>query len=299
MILSSAFERFCVNKQRTNRNMKINVLCILLILIAFKMEAQIPHLIPYQENDKWGFVDKELNIIIEAKYDSVSVFYNNRSVIKVNKKYGLIDEKGKYIIKPRLRKGLENLGKSGILVTTRKGKYLFFDENGERIKEIGVGYYCGNGLPFYLKVDKYSIREGDKIALIYNKVKSGDNNNPIFLKDTTAYQYSSIETFGTKSFIVKDSLGAGIWMPDELYVKVSTRHENIEVTKGIFQNSYLHKYRNNGKTGLIDTNGNVVAKAKYHSIWLDYSRRRIDKLIKVEYEPNKFGYISNSGNEYF
>lgn len=279
--------------------MKINILCIVLILIAFKIEAQAIQLIPYQDNDKWGFVDSDMNIIVAPKYDSVSVFYNKRSVVKIDKKYGVIDQKGKYIIKPKVRRGIKNFGWYGILAINKKGKYLCFNEDGKRIKELGVGSYCGNGLPQYLEADEYSISNGDKIALIFNKVRSGKNIEPIYIKDTTEFKYLTIESFGPRSFVVRDSLGAGIWAPDELYIKVSNRHENIEVTKGIFQNKYVHKYKEEGKIGLMDIYGNLITEAKYHSIWLDNSGRRIDSLIKVEYDSNKFGYINNTGVEYF
>ena len=54
-----------------------------------------------KENDKWGFVDKNNNIIVNAKYDKVTEFneYGFAGVQK-DEKWGVIDEKGNEIITP-------------------------------------------------------------------------------------------------------------------------------------------------------------------------------------------------------
>lgn len=61
-----------------------------------KAITELTH-IPYRKGDKWGFVDKNKKIVIEPKYDSVEPFQNGRAIVKINYKYGLIDESGKEI----------------------------------------------------------------------------------------------------------------------------------------------------------------------------------------------------------
>ena len=58
----------------------------------------LPDLIPYRKGDKWGFCDKDKNIVIECKYDEVGMFYEGFSKVKLNKSYGIINELGKEII---------------------------------------------------------------------------------------------------------------------------------------------------------------------------------------------------------
>lgn len=56
--------------------------------------------------------------------------------------------------------------------------------------------------------------------------------------------------------------------------------------------SYLLQFRKNGKTGLLDTNYNVVIPAIYDMIWSRYTEERV-----VCCRNGKFGYLDPYGNE--
>ena len=53
------------------------------------------------ENDKWGFKDKDGNIVVEANYDMVTEL-NNYGFAGINKddKWGIINSNGEVILKP-------------------------------------------------------------------------------------------------------------------------------------------------------------------------------------------------------
>ena len=52
-------------------------------------------------NGKWGFVDKQKNVIIESKYDMVTEFNKyGYAGIKQNDKWGVVDIQGKIIVEP-------------------------------------------------------------------------------------------------------------------------------------------------------------------------------------------------------
>ena len=54
-----------------------------------------------KENQKWGFADKNGNIIIECKYDAVTEFNEyGFAAIKEEEKWGVINEQGEEIIEP-------------------------------------------------------------------------------------------------------------------------------------------------------------------------------------------------------
>ncbi|KAF0203410.1 MAG: hypothetical protein FD170_1129 [Bacteroidetes bacterium] len=55
-------------------------------------------IIPFKENDKWGYKDNNTNIIIEPKYDYASKFQNDLAIVKQNDKNGLINKYDKIII---------------------------------------------------------------------------------------------------------------------------------------------------------------------------------------------------------
>ncbi|MDY8136880.1 WG repeat-containing protein [Aquimarina sp. 2201CG5-10] len=49
-----------------------------------------PQLIPFRKGDKWGFSDREKNIIIPLKYDQTYPFIDNVALVRIEDKYGLI-----------------------------------------------------------------------------------------------------------------------------------------------------------------------------------------------------------------
>lgn len=58
-------------------------------------------LLAYSENGKWGFKDKDGQVVIDAKYDKVTELNGNGFAgVKSNGKWGIIDEKGNIIIEP-------------------------------------------------------------------------------------------------------------------------------------------------------------------------------------------------------
>lgn len=60
------------------------------------------NILGYYENGKWGFKDKNGNVIIDAKYERISELnYNGYGGIKLGDKWGIIDSNGKIIVEPK------------------------------------------------------------------------------------------------------------------------------------------------------------------------------------------------------
>lgn len=274
-------------------------LLLVLPLFVLNLQAQEYDLIPYQLNGKWGFVDTAMNLIIQARYDSVSIFKNERSIVKLNNSYGAIKPDGSFVLKPKYKVLSMSVDFGEFAAMNKNGNECFFNKNGKRIKELGAWDYCGEGIYPYFNTQDYSVRKDDKIALIYTKVMIDDQQNSVFVKDTSDYVFTSIESYGADSFIVRDTSGAGIWAPKELYLKISFDYDDIQVTKGLFRKAYLHKFEKNGLYGLMDVYANIVCEAKYRSIIVNCDGRLMDKLIKVEYKTGKYGYVDVQGHEYF
>ena len=49
-------------------------------------------------NYKWGFVDQTGNLVIPLQYDMTPWFYNGFAAVSLNRKYGFIDKTGKTIV---------------------------------------------------------------------------------------------------------------------------------------------------------------------------------------------------------
>lgn len=57
-----------------------------------------PDLVLFSDNDKYGFKNRDNQIVIPAIYDAAIEFYNGYSSVSVQNKWGIIDTKGKIII---------------------------------------------------------------------------------------------------------------------------------------------------------------------------------------------------------
>ncbi|NLE30363.1 MAG: WG repeat-containing protein [Phycisphaerae bacterium] len=50
---------------------------------------------------KWGFIDKQGNLVINPRYESVGEFSNGLAAVEVDGRWGYIDKKGSSVIKPQ------------------------------------------------------------------------------------------------------------------------------------------------------------------------------------------------------
>ncbi|MEJ1933162.1 WG repeat-containing protein, partial [Nostoc sp. NIES-2111] len=49
------------------------------------------------ESGKWGFINRQGNIVIKPQFDEVSNFSFGLARVRIGKKYGYIDKYGKYV----------------------------------------------------------------------------------------------------------------------------------------------------------------------------------------------------------
>lgn len=50
---------------------------------------------------KYGYIDKDNNLIIEPSFDNANSFHNGKAWVKVEDKYGIIDKKGDFFVEPQ------------------------------------------------------------------------------------------------------------------------------------------------------------------------------------------------------
>lgn len=87
-----------------------------------------------KKNGKTGFRDLDGNIAIKPIYDNAEMFSEGLSTVQIGNKYGLIDEKGRYVLPLR---DMEYLGSvhNGLASFRANDKYGFIDTTGqEKIK---------------------------------------------------------------------------------------------------------------------------------------------------------------------
>ena len=80
---------------------------------------------------RYGYIDKDKNLVIKAVYDDAYPFYNGNAPAKMNGKWGLIDKKGKYIIEPEYD-DIEAFHE-GLALVELHGKNGYINRQGEMV----------------------------------------------------------------------------------------------------------------------------------------------------------------------
>jgi hypothetical protein len=77
---------------------------------------------------KWGFIDRDGKIVVNYQFDLATSYYGGAAVVASNGKAGLIDENGKYIINPQFT-DMQNDG--DLFLIDQEGKYGWADKDGK------------------------------------------------------------------------------------------------------------------------------------------------------------------------
>lgn len=93
-------------------------------------------LIPFRNNEtyKYGFLNMDGQVVIEAKYDIVDNFYDGLALVKFDGKYGFIDAKGKLVIANTYDH--VNSFSEGYAVVSNDDKFGLIDKAGKVVVEI-------------------------------------------------------------------------------------------------------------------------------------------------------------------
>ncbi len=83
------------------------------VLVPIKAKGSGP-LYRIQENDKWGYIDRNGNTVILPQFESVTDFWEHKAAVSLEGKTGYINEAGKWRIEPKLLSA--GLFKGGVAV---------------------------------------------------------------------------------------------------------------------------------------------------------------------------------------
>ena len=93
-----------------------------------RMQDFLEGLAAVKRDGKWGFIDKNAQLIIGLEFDDVGCFYGNFAKAKKEDKWGFIDRTGQWVIKPQFDELGDILGNSA--PARRGGKWGFIDQTG-------------------------------------------------------------------------------------------------------------------------------------------------------------------------
>lgn len=71
-------------------------------MTAFVSELTLPNLIPYNNNGKWGYCNKDNKIIIDCIYDEAEPFYEGLALVKTEGSFFILMIKERMFYKQNL-----------------------------------------------------------------------------------------------------------------------------------------------------------------------------------------------------
>lgn len=148
------------------------------------------------QNGKWGFIDKDGNMVIDYQYDDANNFSDGLVRVVKDNKYGFIDKNNNVIIEINREYETYFTGMDfceGLALTDENGKDIYIDTKGEKVFELedGVSSYGFNeGLAKVEKNDMVGYINKDGKLVVDYKYNSGFD-----FSDGLAKVYTDDESF--------------------------------------------------------------------------------------------------------
>ena len=209
---------------------------------------------------KFGLLDKAGRIVVTPQFDDMYDFRNGYAWVKKNGRWGLIDKKGKLII-PYSAAQYDNYGyfQDGLAWVEKNGKYGVINITGKIV--IPLQYedfsYFENGFAWVKKNGKRGVIKQDGSVVI-------------------PFNYN----FGCESC---DKIA----------------RDNVFIGRNYLESSYFQngskEIIKNGKWGLTDNKGNMIAPTHYDIITRTFYGTFLNGLYYVEIDGEK-GFIDNKGS---
>lgn len=256
--------------------MKYIFIIVLSFLFSGSLLAQ--KMIPFRHGDIWGYLDKSGITIVEATYVSADELFHNRGRVSKDGKYGFIDDNGQLVI-DCIYENATNFSKYRYASVSKDGQKYCINTNNEETRCIkGCGLTA-----IAIHFDTY--KKDGKIGL-YRKILLQEPRPSILFPPTwdnleeNNRGYAAVKK-GKRWAIIDDS---GLNMTPYLYDTII-----VNINDGHFLVSQ------NGKYGLLTSNGDTFIKPKYHKLTF-YSENHLAKA----WQDEKFWfYIDEQGREYY
>ena len=241
-----------------------------------------------ESNGKWGYIDKNGNIIVPFKYESASLFLEKLAAVKLRGKWGFIDKQDNLVIPLKYEDAWSFF--EGLATVKLKGKYGFINKDGNVV--IPLKYDdaepFSEGLAAVEVNGKWGvIDKSDNLVIPFKYDYVGDFSNgraEFELNGRKGY----IDKYGTEHY---DNGGSA----PKKNVTYNVAKFSVPA-KAIFYDGLAVVESNDSgwacdvKKGYIDKNGSVIIPFKYEDAW-SFS----EGLAAVKLN-GKWGFIDKNGN---
>ncbi|MCH8331007.1 MAG: WG repeat-containing protein [Bacteroidetes bacterium] len=279
--------------------------------------VEAPALIPYRNGAKWGYSNRNKEIIIETIYEEVWPFSESVARVMNNGKYGLIDEQG-HTVFPVIYDQIGDF-KEGLACVELSDKFGLIDKGGNIIAPIIYDHSMNfsdddtvwnfhDGLVKIAKNGKCGFidRSGKLVVEAEYQCRglSYFEDNMAQFQNATTGKYGYLDTSGQIAieavFESGDFFHSGLatMMLDSNLIYIDKQGEEVIRLKGnlLFIDDFydeVARVYQNGKWVYINRKGKVVVrlKRKYDFVGQFYNGRAV-----VKYD-NKFGLIDKEGKE--
>ena len=244
-------------------------------------------------DDKYGYIDEKGNMAIKPQFAAALNFFDNGTAVVMdeNRRYGLIDKKGKIIADTRFyevdhRNGFAGSGLAFAATGTsgRDAKYGFINKSGEWVIKpqfAKAKAFSRNGLAAAaIKDDSEYEKWGyiDKsgkwvIEPVFNQAYNFDDDG-LALVDSDFFVFGVIDRTG--NYVIE---------PEYDYISYDY------ATEMLYDEDLIHVEKD-GKYGYFDRKGNEVIKTKYTAL----GGFAPNGLALVRDDNNKIGFINKAGD---
>lgn len=238
---------------------------------AFIVPAKYRYITSFEEgkagvrlNDKWGFIDENGKEIVPAIYDYVNSFSNGMAAVKLNGKWGFIDENGKEII-PAIYDYVTSFS-NGMAAVELNGKCGYIDSAGNLAVPA-----------IYDKSNFFGKTAG--VVWLNRKYGAVDRTGKIIVpvEYDLVYEYENGEYFS-----VGQNGKEGMYDKSGRLV-IPVVYDDLLIDDG------MALMERNGKWGVIDFTGKVLAQPQYDEG--QYPQEGFAAVAK----SGKWGFVDKAG----
>ena len=279
-------------------------LLYLILFLPITCYGQHDWIFPFYENGLYGYTNSSADTVVPAIFQEASATMGKLGVIKFKGKYGYINNEGEIAIKPKFDSATQFY--RGFSSAKKHKRTYGFHENGERVTHSIA--LCGKAYCYEPGWGKESIflDSYGKKGLVYQRYYL---NSKTFGMDTLKPEFDSIFPIGHQLLgMMKNNKFAilyvqrGMNSPQSIKDNMKFIYDDIKLFEcaSDYQSKTSYEpilgYKQGNLWGYFSTylSGRILTEAKYLTI-----SSLAPGYALVEFSENRFGYVDESGNEYF
>lgn len=243
-------------------------------MAIFGANGQVPDLIPYNKNGKFGYSNSGKQGKIQPQFEEAGFFRGSTAIIKYNGKWGCINKKGQWVVHPLYEQISFRLG--GKFIVGQEGSYpnyfyTVFDQTGKQVlprSEASIPY------------------DFTPLGKTKKKDKCGFFNTD--LKLVVDYKYDdAAEFFNGYACVIKNRMMGYIDSTGKEVIPLAYKQEMFYgfYSEGLFVAS------NGRPRGYIDGKQNIIIPFNFYPLYEFHK----GLALAGEYSSGKMGLIDKTG----